>query len=153
MLWVARAEPWGHSTWVKGSCCLPPHHPPFVRSLCHVWHLSHAQVIGAIHSLLKPPDPMQEERGCSAISLLRIFQIVTLSCPRSHYLTHGSGLWQFPILMTASGSLHHPTRVVSQLGKKMLCLNMRFLTAASTSHAPMFICPLFTTACRAFLKR
>lgn len=44
------------------------------------------------YSLLKPSDPMQEERGCSAISLLRIFQMVALSCPRSHYLTHGSGL-------------------------------------------------------------
>lgn len=35
----------------------------------------------------------------------------------------------------------------------MLCLNMRFLTAASTSHAPMFSCYLLTAACRGFSKR
>lgn len=35
----------------------------------------------------------------------------------------------------------------------MLCLNMRFLTAASTSHAPIFSCPLCTAACTGFIKR
>lgn len=37
--------------------------------------------------------------------------------------------------------------------KAMLRLNVRFLTAASTSCAPMFSCPLFTAACRGFFKK
>lgn len=84
VLWVAQAEPRRHSTcsphWVQGSCCLP--HTPLLSGPSAMFgtYTAHSSLV--IHGPLKPPNPTQEdmeqERGWSTMSLLRIFQMVTL---------------------------------------------------------------------------
>lgn len=119
VLWVAWAEPRGHSTcWVLSArLMLPTSHPSFVRSLCHVWHLYCTQLIGDTWS---PQATKSNTGGHGAGEGLEHYVLAEdiSDGDTSHYLTHryGLGLWVFPVLMT-SGPLHHPPWVVCQLGK------------------------------------
>lgn len=119
--------------------------PGLYQAQTSLRHTGHPQVTAVIYGLLEQTKPtqgdMEQERGHSPIFLLRIWW----HCSFYSVPLHNSQLTT--LHMTINWPIASSNMWCLSAGKIIiLCLNLRFLTAASTSCVPMLSCLLSTGA-------